>query len=102
MQLRIDPSGQITCLYGEALDLAALGSLQIRRASQVEPDEQGRWWADLKPVQGPRLGPFRRRSEALTAEVAWLEPFLFAAGTPAAAEAGGSSASALLPPSRTA
>jgi len=37
--------------YTEALDLAALGSLSIRRASHVEPDEQGRWWADLAPAK---------------------------------------------------
>ena len=28
---------------------------------------------DLRPVDGPVLGPFDRRSEALEAEVAWLE-----------------------------
>ena len=33
---------------------------RIRRASHVEPDEAGRWWADLSPVGGPRLGPFAR------------------------------------------
>ena len=57
----------------EELDLAALGSLTIQRASHVEPDATGLWWADLTPVQGPCLGPFARRSEALIAEVQWLE-----------------------------
>jgi hypothetical protein len=37
-----------------------------------EPDENGRWWADLSPVAGPKLGPFTKRSEALHAEVEWL------------------------------
>ena len=32
----------------------------------------GGWRADLSPVGGPQLGPFRRRSEALRAEAAWL------------------------------
>ena len=73
MQLVIDCQGQVRCLYDEALDLAALGSVSIRRASHVEPDEQGRWWADLAPVEGPRLGPFERRSAALDAERQWLE-----------------------------
>ena len=72
MQLRIDPGGASVCIYGEAIDLALLGTLTIRRASQVEPDEQGRWWADLSPVGGPRLGPFRLRTQALDAEQAWL------------------------------
>ncbi len=49
----IDPSGAIRCLYGEAVDLAALGSLRVERASHVEPDAHGRWTADLSPVGGP-------------------------------------------------
>ncbi len=79
MQLRIEPSGRVVGLYNEALDLAALGDVSIRRASYVEPDEQGRWWADLQPQHGPRLGPFAKRSEALDAEVAWLEEQLSSA-----------------------
>ena len=31
----------------------ALGQLTIRRASHVEPDEWGRWTADLTPIAGP-------------------------------------------------
>ena len=77
MHLRIEPSGQVTCLYGEAIDLAVLGEISIRRASHVEPDDDGRWWADLSPVGGERLGPFARRSDALRAEVAWIDRQLF-------------------------
>ena len=73
MQLRVDPRGQVTCLYSEVIDLASLGSLSIRRASHVEPNAQGRWLADLSPVAGPVLGPFDKRSQALQAEVSWLE-----------------------------
>jgi hypothetical protein len=73
MLLVIEPGGQIHCLYGEAVDLASLGILSIRRASHVEPDVNGNWWADLSPLGGPRLGPFTRRSLALDAETAWLE-----------------------------
>ena len=73
MNLVIDPHGEVRCIYAEELDLAALGDPIIRRASSVEPDEQGRWWADLAPVAGPRLGPFARRSAALQAEGTWLE-----------------------------
>jgi hypothetical protein len=68
------------CLYGEAIDLESLGPLSIRRASHVEPDPAGRWWADLGPSGGPRLGPYRRRSEALRAEEAWLDERLAGAG----------------------
>ena len=73
MNLIIEKDGQVRGIYGEEIALDALGPLKIERASQVEPDEQGRWLADLSPVSGPLLGPFDRRSEALDAEVSWLE-----------------------------
>ena len=73
MQLLIKPQGQVIGVYDELIDLSALGPLSIRRASFVEPDAQGQWWADLMPVHGPRLGPFPRRSQALNAERTWLE-----------------------------
>ena len=73
MTLVIEPSGDMRCIYAEAIDLSYLGSLSINRASHVEPDANGRWWADLSPVSGPKLGPFGRRTEALVAEQHWLE-----------------------------
>ena len=73
MHLIVEPGGTTRGVYGEAIDLARLGTLAIRRASHVEPDDQGRWHADLSPVGGPKLGPFDRRSDALMAEVRWLE-----------------------------
>ncbi len=72
MELVIDPVGVVRCLYGEAIDLGALGRLAIVRASHVEPDARGQWLVDLTPVDGPRLGPFPRRSAALAVEAAWL------------------------------
>ena len=72
MELLIELGGQGRCIYGETIDLAQLGTLTIRRGSHVEPDERGQWVCDLSPVSGPILGPFVSRSEALTAEVAWL------------------------------
>lgn len=75
MQLVIDRRGQIRCLYSEEIDLHALGTLAIHRASHVDPDGEG-WLADLAPVGGPRLGPYRHRSEALQAELAWLSEHL--------------------------
>jgi hypothetical protein len=72
MQLIVDQRGGVHCLYGETITLAALGDLAIRRASLVEP-EGAEWFADLSLVQGPKLGPFSLRSEALRAEVEWLE-----------------------------
>ena len=73
MQLIIAPGGAVRCIYGEEIDLATLGSLAITRASNVEPDQHGRWWADLSPIGGPVEGPFDLRSEALAAEHVWLE-----------------------------
>jgi hypothetical protein len=76
----------VRCLYDEAVDLESLGKLSIRRASRVEPDTNGCWWADLSPVGGPQLGPYCWRSQALEAERTWLEQHwlvLPAAETPA-------------------
>jgi hypothetical protein len=76
MLLVIDRMGCVRCLYSETLDLHRLGQLTIARASHVEPDHQGQWWADLAPVRGPKLGPFEHRSEALAAEERWLSTWL--------------------------
>ena len=72
MELLIELGGRARCIYGETINLAQLGTLSIRRGSHVEPDEHGQWVCDLSPVTGPTLGPFVSRSEAITAEVAWL------------------------------
>ena len=72
MQLIINSRGNVRCIYDEAIDLAQLGQLSISRGSHVEPDETGCWFADLAPVDGPRLGPFPHRSDALKAETDWL------------------------------
>lgn len=70
----IAPDGQVRCVYSERLDLSGLGAMSIDRASNVEPVD-GEWFADLSPVGGPVLGPFplTRRSDAIAAEVAWIE-----------------------------
>ena len=71
--------------------LGAVGAVTIRRVSQVEPGgelsdaalhwlaEAGQpqpaantWHADLLRVQGPVLGPYTTRDEALAAEIQWL------------------------------
>lgn len=80
MQIVIHPDGSLCSIYDESIDLAALGRLSIRRASHVEADEHGVWWADLAPVGGPRLGPFDRRSEALNGERNWIESRLIELG----------------------
>jgi hypothetical protein len=72
MELVVGVDGGVKCIYGEELDLREIGKLQITRASHVEPDRDGYWWADMGPVGGPVLGPFRSRTEALGAERGWL------------------------------
>ncbi len=72
--VKIDAEGKLHCIWDDSLaDLFVLGTGQIRRASHVEPTAGGEWEADLSPVDGPLLGPFRTRKEALEAEVAWLK-----------------------------
>ena len=72
MELVIDHQGVIRCIYAETISLHQLGIPSIRRASHVEPNETGQWLVDLAPVNGPRLGPFEQRSQALLAEHDWL------------------------------
>ena len=79
MQVIISSAGEVRCVYAEAIDLHAVGPVQIRRASHVEPDAHGQWCADLSPVQGPKLGPFDRRSKALEVEADWLAAHWLAA-----------------------
>ncbi len=73
MDLLVARDGTIKAVCAEDIDLRVLGQAIIARASHVEPDEQGRWIADLSPVLGPVLGPFHLRSDALSAEQTWLE-----------------------------
>jgi hypothetical protein len=73
LELIINPCGDIRCIYDETLDLSSLGKIRIERASHVEPTADGQWRADLSPVNGPEFGPYPLRSEALRAELDWLE-----------------------------
>ena len=73
MQLVVQLGGIVRCVYDEVINLRQLGELSVQRGSSVEPDATGRWIADLAISGGPKLGPFDRRSEALTAEREWLE-----------------------------
>ena len=81
MELVVDAGGGVRCIYDETLDLREIGKLQITRASHVEPDAEGYWWADMGPSGGPVLGPFRSRTEALGAEREWLASNLIEASS---------------------
>ena len=82
MELLITSDGQCRCVYDDLLALSGLGSMTIQRASHVEPNAVGQWTADLSPVNGPLLGPFPSRSEALAAEVEWLRTHWLLASSP--------------------
>jgi len=73
MELLIESTGMVRCVFDEAIDLGQLGGLSIRRGSHVEPTPDGQWTADLSPVHGPLLGPFPTRTAALNAELIWLQ-----------------------------
>lgn len=78
MTIVIRPDGAVHCMYSDALDVRSLGSAlgaapKITRASMVEPTTDGQWTADLAPSNGPELGPFSNRAEALAAESAWID-----------------------------
>jgi hypothetical protein len=72
MHLIVSPEGRVKCLYGEAIDLKALGTIRVSRASYVEPDVNANWWANMAASEGPLLGPFTTRTQALKAEEEWL------------------------------
>jgi hypothetical protein len=72
MGLIIHRGGRVSGIYTESIPLRQIGRLSIERASHVEPTCEGTWQADLTPVDGPVLGPFQVRSEAISAELQWL------------------------------
>ena len=73
MIISFDRAGGVKAIYSDGFDWQALGNPLIQRASQVEPDHLGLWYADLSLSNGPVLGPFARRADAIAAEIAWLE-----------------------------
>ncbi len=42
--LRFDSAGQVDCLYTEAIDLRALGKLEISRATDIRFNPQTQQW----------------------------------------------------------
>ena len=73
MILSIDRAGGVKAIYSDEFNWQVLGKTLIQRASNVEPDHLGLWWADLSLSGGPKIGPFARRDAAIAAEGAWLE-----------------------------
>lgn len=76
MQIIIKPGGVFIGIYSDSFEYKNFGNPEIRRASHVEPNELGQWTADLSPVDGPVLGPFEKRSDAIDAELNYLNLLL--------------------------
>ena len=68
-EMIIGLGGNVRMIYSELIEPHAFGEPTIER------DQNGFWWADLTPVNGPRLGPYHMRSKAIEAEIAWLKEF---------------------------
>jgi len=74
--ISIAPDGTVRFIYSDELaSLLNEGEASTRRASHVEPTEDGKHWGvDLSPVGGPEnYGTFEKRADALQAEVIWLQ-----------------------------
>jgi hypothetical protein len=71
----VRPNGLIEFIYDDDLKgfIDQQSEKKLFRASHVEPDDKGNWWADLSPIDGPKLGPFNTRQAALNAEVEWIQ-----------------------------
>ena len=73
VNVTVQTNGDLRMIYYDDIaTLLTLGDSRIVRASHVEPDAHG-WTADMSPVDGPMLGPFALRQDALDAEVTWLQ-----------------------------
>jgi len=79
--IAVAPDGRLMFIYDDHLaGLCEEGEVRTKRVSYVEPayDRWGQTWtADLSPVNGPVLGPYKLREEALDAETNWLRENLF-------------------------
>jgi len=74
MSITVTPDGNLRFVWDDNLaELVEAGESRICRASHVEPTVDSKWTADMAPVGGPVLGPFRIRNDALVAERFWLE-----------------------------
>ena len=72
MEFVFELNGEGRCIYSDYIPIRELGDVCIQRASHVEPNSHGEWVANLSPMEGPELGPFSKRTDALAAEVEWL------------------------------
>jgi len=76
MKIKINTDGTACLLYMEDIPIEELGKVDsIKRLFHVEPTQDNRWTATVG-MDTPEcvvLGPFEKRSDALAAEVEWIE-----------------------------
>lgn len=76
VKIKINPDGTAHILYTEDIPIEELGKVHdIKRLFHVEPTQDNRWTATvgLGTSECLVLGPFEKRSDALAAEVEWIE-----------------------------
>ena len=72
--LRFNPGGHIDCLYTEAIDLRALGRLQVVRATDIRFCARTQQWDVHDADNGQVLFSHASRSECLLWEQTNLQP----------------------------
>lgn len=72
--LRFNPGGAVECLYTEAIDLRALGRLQIIRATDIRFNETTQQWDVREAGTGTALFSHASRAECLRWEQDNLQP----------------------------
>ena len=76
LKVKIGKEGGITYIYNDSLvALSQQEGARITRVSHVEPCEGG--WGATMIKNGKFLGPYKLRSEALAAEMEYLDKELF-------------------------
>ena len=69
----IAPNGDVTTLYTEAVDLCALGFLEVSRASTIEWDSTKQGWTITLRDGTVIPHTFEQRVDALKFEVAYIQ-----------------------------
>ena len=77
--VRFDAKGEAVFIYEDGHPCLELGRGETKRASHVEPTEDGMWQADMGPVGGSLLEKSNNRANALSKEREWLESYLIGA-----------------------
>ena len=72
--LRFNPGGHIDCLYTEAVDLRALGRLQVVRATDIRFNDQEQLWKVHDANIGSVIFSHESRNECLRWEQNNLQP----------------------------